>query len=116
MAKPDASRPPPIRASRRFCGSRASCVICRAPISAIVRMHSPPNPKELDLVGGKPLFTHEDIEERLKQLEDQPNFIVHDVRAALSDLPDMSMRFLDSMKTTSPDGAARRQEHEWERH
>src|SRR5208337_1423839 len=36
----------------------------------------------------KPLITHEEIEERLKELEQQPNFIVHDVRAALSDLPD----------------------------
>ena len=49
------------------------------------------------VAGGKPLITHEDIEERLKELAEQPKFIVHDVRAALSDLPDMSMRFLDSM-------------------
>ncbi len=43
------------------------------------------------------MITHEDIEQRLKELEEQPDFIVHDVRAALSDLPDMTMRFLDSM-------------------
>ena len=56
--------------------------------------------KELDAAppaGGKPLITHQDIEQRLEELAAQPKFIVHGVRAALSDLPEMSMRFLDSM-------------------
>lgn len=67
-------------------------------------------------VAGKPLITHEDIEERLKELEQQPNFIVHDVRAALSDLPDMSMRFLGAMnKHTLVVSRGRRRSH-WERH
>jgi PhnB protein len=67
-------------------------------------------------VGGKPLITHEDIEERLKELEQQPDFIVHDVRAALSDLPDMSMRFLGTMnKHTLVVSRGRRRSH-WERH
>jgi len=66
--------------------------------------------------GGKPLFTHEDIAERLKELAEQPNFIVHDVRAALSDLPDMSMRFLDSMNDhTLVVSRGTRRSH-WERH
>ncbi len=51
----------------------------------------------MESAGGKPLFTHQDIEERLKEIDEQSKFIVHDVRAALSDLPEMSMRFLDAM-------------------
>ena len=66
--------------------------------------------------GGRPLITHKDIEERLKELEEQPDFIVHDVRAALSDLPDMSMRFLDSMNEhVLVVSRGTRQSH-WERH
>src|ERR1700735_5103573 len=66
--------------------------------------------------GGKPLITHEDIEERLKELEEQPDFMVHDVRAALSDLPDMSMRFLDSMNEHLLVASGGRQPSHWERH
>jgi PhnB protein len=75
------------------------------------KLESPPQP-----AGGKPLVTHEDIEQRLKELEEQPDFIVHDVRAALSDLPDMTMRFLDSMNEhlLVASGGGRRSK--WERH
>ena len=66
--------------------------------------------------GGKPLITHEDIEQRLKELEEQPDFIVHDVRAALSDLPDMSMRFLDSMNEHLLVASGGRRRSHWERH
>jgi len=66
--------------------------------------------------GGKPLITHEDIEERLKELKEQPDFIVHDVRAALSDLPSMSMRFLDSMNEHLLVASGGRQPSHWERH
>ncbi|HZC46688.1 MAG TPA: hypothetical protein VE243_09435, partial [Candidatus Acidoferrum sp.] len=65
---------------------------------------------------GKPLVTHEDIEERLKELDEQPNFIVHDVRAALSDLPDMTMRFLDSMNDHLLVVSRGRRRSNWERH
>lgn len=66
--------------------------------------------------GGKPLITHDDIEERLKELAEQPKFIVHDLRASLSDLPDMSMRFLDSMDNhTLVVSRGTRRSH-WERH
>src|SRR5271155_3909568 len=65
---------------------------------------------------GKPLITHEDIEERLKELEEQPDFIVHDVRAALSDLPESSMRFLDSMNDHLLVASAGRRRSHWERH
>jgi PhnB protein len=73
---------------------------------------SPPNAS----VGGKPLFTHQDIEERLKQLAEQPKFLVHDLRAALSDLPDMSMRFLDSMNDHTLIVSRGNRRTHWERH
>jgi PhnB protein len=72
---------------------------------------APPSP-----AAGKPLLTYEDIEERLKQLEEQPDFVVHDVRAALSDLPNMSMRFLDSMNDHVLVVSRGRRRSNWERH
>jgi len=66
--------------------------------------------------GGKPLFTREDIEERLKELAGQPKFLVHDIRAALSDLPDMSMRFLDSMNDHTLIVSRGSRRTHWERH
>jgi len=66
--------------------------------------------------GGKPLFTEADIEERLKELAAQPKFIVHDLRAALSDLPDMSMRFLDSMNEHTLIVSRGNRRTHWERH
>ena len=98
MAKPDASLPtsdPRLAAILRIAGELRD--LPRADFRNRLKADLAAQSKELELIGGKPLFTHDDIEERLKQLEKQPNFIVHDVRAALSDLPDMSMRFLDSM-------------------
>jgi PhnB protein len=98
MAKPDASLPtsdPRLAAILRIAGELRD--LPRADFKDRLKAGLAAHSKELELVGGKPLFTHQDIEERLEQLAEQPNFIVHDVRAALSDLPDMSMRFLDSM-------------------
>jgi PhnB protein len=98
MAKPDASLPtsdPRLAAILRIAGELRD--LPRADFRNRLKADLAAQSKELELVGGKPLFTHQDIEERLEQLAEQPNFIVHDVRAALSDLPDMSMRFLDSM-------------------
>ncbi len=66
--------------------------------------------------GGKPLVTHADIEERIKELAEQPKFMVHDLRAAVSGIPDMSMRFLDSMNDhTLVVSRSTRRSH-WERH
>jgi PhnB protein len=98
MAKPDASLPtsdPRLAAILRIAGELRD--LPRADFRNRLKADLAAQSKELQTVGGKPLFTHEDIEERLEQLAEQPNFIVHDVRAALNDLPDMSMRFLDSM-------------------
>jgi len=75
------------------------------------KLESPPQP-----AGGKPLITHEDIQQRLKELDEQPDFIVHDVRAALSDLPESSMRFLDSMNDHLLVASAGRRRSHWERH
>src|SRR5271155_410110 len=75
------------------------------------KLESQPQP-----AGGKPLITHEDIQQRLKELDEQPDFIVHDVRAALSDLPESSMRFLDSMNDHLLVASAGRRRSHWERH
>jgi PhnB protein len=74
------------------------------------------SPSQATAAGGKPLITHEDIEQRLKELEKLPDFIVHDVRAALSDLPDMTMRFLDSMNEHLLVASGGRRRSHWERH
>jgi PhnB protein len=73
-------------------------------------------PKSAAQSGGKPLITDKDIEERLEELKDQPDFVVHDVNAALSDLPDMSMRFLDSMNEHLLVVSRAAQKTHWERH
>ena len=64
----------------------------------------------------KPLVTDQDIEKRLAELAEQPKFIVHDVRAALSDLPEMSMRFLDTMKDHLLIVSRGDKQTHWERH
>src|SRR5271154_2222801 len=79
------------------------------------KLESPPLAAGIS-ASGKPLITHEDIEQRLKELDEQPDFIVHDVRAALSDLPESSMRFLDSMNEHLLVASAGRRRSHWERH
>jgi PhnB protein len=73
-------------------------------------------PASAEPSAGKPLLTHQDIEERLKELEEQPDFMVHDVSAALSDLPSMSMRFLDSMNDHLLVASRGTRRSNWERH
>ena len=118
MAKPDASLPtsdPRLAAILRIAGELRD--LPRADFRNRLKTDLAAQSKELELVGGKPLFTHEDIEERLEQLAELPNFIVHDVRAALSDLPDMSMRFLDSMNDNHLLVVSRGDKRtNWERH
>jgi PhnB protein len=118
MAKPDASLPtsdPRLAAILRIAGELRD--LPRADFKGRLKADLAARSKELESVGGKPLFTHQDIEERLEQLAEQPNFIVHDVRAALSDLPDMSMRFLDSMNDNHLLVVSRGdQRTHWERH
>ena len=45
---------------------------------------------------GRPLVTEDDIRARLEELAGAPRMVAHDVRAALGDLPEMTMRFLAS--------------------
>src|SRR5438093_12848741 len=46
---------------------------------------------------GRPLATDADIRARLDELAGEPAMVAHDLRAALSDLPEMTMRFLASL-------------------
>src|SRR5438876_1187360 len=46
---------------------------------------------------GRPLVTEEDIRARLEELAGEPGMVAHDLRAALGDLPEMTMRFLASL-------------------
>ena len=63
--------------------------------------------------GGKPLVTHADKSRNWPIIL---KFIVHDLRAAVSGIPDMSMRFLDSMNDhTLVVSRSTRRSH-WERH
>jgi len=117
MAKPDASLPtsdPRLAAILRIAGELRD--LPRADFRTRLKADLAAQSKELESVGGKPLITHQDIEERLKELAEQPKFIVHDVRAALSDLPEMSMRFLDSMNDHLLVASRGNRQTHWERH
>jgi PhnB protein len=119
MAKPDASLPtsdPRLAAILRIAGELRD--LPRAGFKDRLKADLAARSKELEstAVGGKALFTHEDYIARLKEIDEQPDFIVHDVRAALSDLPDMSMRFLDSMNDHTLIVSRGRQPSHWERH
>ncbi len=119
MAKPDAPLPTSdsrLAAILRIAGELRD--LPRADFRNRLKADLAAQSKELESspAGGKPLFTHADIEERLKQLAEQPKFIVHDVRAALSDLPDMSMRFLDSMNAHLLVASRGDKRTHWERH
>jgi len=122
VSKPNAPQPasdPRLAAILRIAGELRD--LPRADFRDRLKADLAAQSKELESVvatgaGGKPLITHEDIEERLKELAGQPKFIVHDVRAALSDLPDMSMRFLDSMNDHTLIVSRGNRRTHWERH
>jgi PhnB protein len=117
MAKPDASLPtsdPRLAAILRIAGELRD--MPRADFRTRLKADLAVQSKELESVGGKPLITHQDIEERLKELARQPKFIVHDVHAAVSDLPEMSMRFLDSMNNHLLVASRGDKRTHWERH
>jgi quercetin dioxygenase-like cupin family protein len=66
--------------------------------------------------GGKPLVTPEDIRARLAELADQPRMVAHDVRAALTGLPEMTMRFLASLNRCTIGVSRFSGASHWERH
>ena len=117
VAKPNAPQPasdPRLAAILRIAGELRD--LPRADFRNRLKADLAAQSKELKSVGGKPLITHQDIEERLTELAEQPKFIVHDVRAALSDLPEMSMRFLDSMNDHLLVASRGDKRTHWERH
>lgn len=65
---------------------------------------------------GPPLLTMADIEARLAELAAGPSFAAQDVRAALSDLPEMSMRFLAALNQSTIGVSRFSTGSHWERH
>jgi quercetin dioxygenase-like cupin family protein len=66
---------------------------------------------------GKSLATPDDIDARLRELAAAPRFVAHDLRDALRDLPEMTMRFLASLNACTV-GVSRFSDapSHWERH
>ena len=117
VAKPDRPLPtadPRLAAILQIAGELRD--LPRADFKNRLKLELAAQSKEMQSVGGKPLFTDQDIEERLNEIAEQPKFIVHDVRAALSDLPEMSMRFLDSMGEHLLVASRGDRRTNWERH
>ena len=117
VAKPDTPLPtsdPRLAAILRIAGELRD--LPRADFKNRLKLELAAQSKAMESAGGKPLFTHQDIEERLKEIDEQSKFIVHDVRAALSDLPEMSMRFLDAMGEHLLVASRGDKRTNWERH
>ena len=65
---------------------------------------------------GRPLLTEEDIRARLEELAGEPGMVAHDLRAALGDLPQMTMRFLASLNRCTLGVTRFSEPSHWERH
>src|SRR5438445_458181 len=65
---------------------------------------------------GRPLVTEEDIRARLEELAAGPGMVAHDLRAALADLPEMTMRFLASLNRCTLGVTRFSAPSHWERH
>src|SRR3989442_4599084 len=65
---------------------------------------------------GRPLVTEEDIRTRLEELAGAPRMVAHDLRAALGDLPEMTMRFLASLNRCTLGVTRFSEPSHWERH
>ena len=65
---------------------------------------------------GRPLARAEDIRARLDEMAREPRLVAHDVRAALSDLPAMTMRFLASLNRCTLGVSRVLADSHWERH
>jgi len=67
-------------------------------------------------VGGKPLFTEEEIYARIKEMADEPRLVAYDVNAALDGLPELSMKFLAPVNDTTLIVSRASSPTSWERH
>lgn len=67
-------------------------------------------------VGGKPLFTETDINVRLKEMAQEPPLVVHEIGAAMRDLPEMSMKFLAPVNDATLIVSRGSSPSHWERH
>jgi PhnB protein len=117
VAKPNAPIPvsdPRLGAILRIAGELRD--LPRADFKDRLKSELAEQAEEAVSTGGKPLFTRQDIEERLKEIAEQPKFIVHDVRAAFRDLPERSMRFLDAMGEHLLVASRGAKRTNWERH
>src|SRR5438128_3493968 len=65
---------------------------------------------------GRPLVTAEDIRARLEEMAREPRMVAHDLRAALGDLPAMTMRFLASLNRCTIGVSRFSEGSHWERH
>jgi len=65
---------------------------------------------------GRPLVTAEDIRARLEEMAREPRMVAHDLRAALGDLPEMTMRFLASLNRCTVGVSRFSEPSHWERH
>ena len=65
---------------------------------------------------GRPLATEADIRARLEELARGPRMVAHDLRTALGDLPEMTMRFLASLNRCTLGVSRFSQPSHWERH
>jgi len=66
--------------------------------------------------GGKALMSEQDIIERLRELKTEPRMQVYDLRAALADLPDSTMRFLTTLNQHIVIVSRGSRPSHWERH
>src|SRR5438876_11366916 len=64
---------------------------------------------------GRPLVTEEDIRARLEELAGEPGMVAHDLRAALGDLPEMTMRFLAALDRGTLGATRFSEPSHWER-
>ena len=124
MSKPDAplrSLDPRLQAILRIAGELRDLPRAefksnlKARLSSEVSSEVPAAASESKPVGGKPLFTHDDINERIKEMADEPQLVAHDVKAALVGLPDMSMKFIAQANNTTL-VVSRATGATWERH
>jgi quercetin dioxygenase-like cupin family protein len=81
----------------------------KARLATALRSAVPPS-------GGKPLATAEEITARLAELAAGPKLVAHDLRSALDDLPEQTMRFLATLNGCTLGVSRFSTASHWERH